>query len=643
MCGIAGIVSNSKIDIIRLEEMKDSLKHRGPDDSGIVLIDFSKQIYDQYNKQYFNNENMSHYTCGLAHTRLSILDLSYSGHQPMSNSSKTLWITYNGEVYNFLEIRKKLIELGYEFYTNTDTEVVLKAYENWGEKCLQLFNGMFAFAIFDNRNPKKPLLFIARDRVGKKPFYYYKSNDKFYFASELKAITKGVGKTFSLNYNMLNYYLAFGYCNEDQCIFKDIFKLPPGHSGFYDINNNKLKINQYWALPFPEEDNEKYCINDLVDELESLLEDSVKMRMISDVPLGIFLSGGIDSSLIAAMASKCSSEPIKTFTISFPKSKYDESIYAKKVANFVNSNSYILSGLTNIFDTIDEFSNKIDDPLADSSLLPTYLVSKLTRKHVTVALGGDGGDELFGGYGHYLIKKQNYCFMNILVNIIDKLTTKLPAGFKGRNKLFSLTKPYLEQNIWATPYYDIHLRKRLLKINALNNLDLPIDWPEKSKLEKLNMGKNDIDKLTRLDFLTYLPEDIMAKVDRASMACSLEVRTPWLDYRIIEFAFKKVHYNYKIFNNQTRILQKKLANRLLPNILKLERKQGFSVPIDKWLRDQEGARWSNLLIDCLNPNEFNKEFIKNELIKGEMKNRANGARIWALGMIHYALKNQESC
>jgi len=639
MCGIAGIISKNKlINNHQLFSMKSSLKHRGPDDNGIILLDSDNhQLIDLHESI---DELPSKYTTAFVHTRLSILDLSKAGQQPMPNIRKTLWITYNGEIYNYLSIRAQLIDIGYQFNTETDTEVVLNAYDEWGENCVHYFNGMFAFAIYDCRNTQKPVVFFARDRVGKKPFFYYHFNDQLYFSSEVKAIFAGTNKSFLIDEHALNYYLAFGYSSENRSIYKNIHKLPPGSSALYNISTNALHISKYWHPPIPEKDNEKYSENELLEELEVLLEDAVKLRMISDVPIGIFLSGGIDSSLVAVMAAKCSPEPIKTFTISFPGSNKDESSFARIVANHVGSRHTVLSGIDNVFEIIDEFKDKIDEPIADSSILPTYLVSKLTREYVTVALGGDGGDELFGGYSHYLYSKYNYCLPQHLLTIVNQIVGKFPAGLKGRNKICALTTPSLEQNIWSTPYFDIHLRKKLLHNKILELLGDKINSPEVSKINILNKGINPIDKLTRLDLLSYLPEDILTKVDRASMACSLEVRAPWLDYRIIEFAFKKVHYKYKVFNNQTRILQKKLAKRLLPKKLNIHRKQGFSLPIDSWLRTYEGKSWCLNILNDSNPDLFKINYI-HKLIQGENKGRANGSRIWALAMLQYALNNQK--
>ncbi len=619
MCGICGIIKSDNgagVDSTVLQNMRESMMHRGPDDAGLWI-----------------SKNKS---VGLAHRRLSIIDLSEAGQQPMSNTDGKIRIVFNGEIYNFLEIRQLLKARKHQFRSQTDTEVIIHAYEEWGKDCLKYFNGMFAFVLYDYRKQNDPFLFIARDRVGKKPLYYYQNADEFYFASELKGIKTVTDKKLGIDYKALNFYLALGYVPGDMCILDGVKKLPPAHAGFFDIKKNELKTWRYWEVPFPEDDNEKYSAEELTDELEYFLKDSVRLRMTSDVPLGIFLSGGVDSSLITAIAAKQTTTPVKTFTIAFPDAgKYDESQYAKIIADYFKTDHHVLNGKESISDTIKQILPFIDEPIADSSLLPTYLVSKLTRRHVTVALGGDGGDELFGGYTHYRdALRDKKRLANIPVAILKamaSLAAKLPAGVKGRNRIAALRGGYLEKSIWGNPYFDIDLRKRLLKPDVLDALGKDIDAPEQFMYNLLIKGKNDIDKLTRLDFATYLPEDIMTKVDRAGMANSLEVRAPWLDYRIIEFAFKKVPARLKANSTNTRILQKRLAARLLPKELNLERKQGFSAPMDTWMRGDEGQQWFKAW-SAQDKGLFNRSFIES-LMNGELKGRMNGARLWAVGTL----------
>lgn len=614
MCGIAGyFCSQEKISKEHLLQMSDSLRHRGPDDSGF----------------WISPDNH----VGIAHRRLSIIDLSVAGRQPMQNEDGLIQLVFNGEIYNYQEIKRTLERAGHQFMSNTDSETVIHAYEEWGDKCLNRFNGMFAFALYDYREKHRPVLFMARDRVGKKPLYYYKKEHSFYFASELKAIMSAVNNDMDVDYEALNFYLALGYVPGDMCIAKGVNKLPPAHALVLDTKKNTIKKWQYWELPLPDANNEGHNEDDLLDELEYLLEDSVRMRLISDVPLGVFLSGGVDSSLIVAMAARCSNTPVKTFTISFPGAgDYDESGYAKIVADYFQTDHTVLNGVNHMEDTIDQLAPFIDEPIGDSSILPTHLVSKLTRQHVTVALGGDGGDELFGGYGHYsqalLDKKRFQHIPNWFFLGMAKVTGKMPPGMKGRNKIGSLRGGPLEERVWGTPFFDISLRKRLLDQDLLNVLGAKIENPELYMKNILAKGTDDMDSLARLDFITTLPEDMMVKVDRASMVNSLEVRAPWLDYRLVEFAFKKVKSSLKVNGQKTRILQKRLARRLLPKELDIDRKQGFSTPMDMWLQSLEGQQWMQKSLNT-NSRLFNNRFIK-RLIDGELKGRSNGARLWAL-------------
>jgi len=639
MCGICGIVKNdgSSVGPERLEKMRDSFAYRGPDDKGAVLLSSSQRSefieFKSSNEISGQRFRSMSYDVALAHRRLSIIDLSTAGHQPMCDSNGTAWITYNGEIYNYRQTRKVLEARGYLFRSNTDTEVIINAYKEWGAESLQYFNGMFAFAIYDSIEKR---IFLARDRAGKKPLYYFCDDKTFIFASELKAIIEAADRRFDIDCKALNFYLAFGYIPDSMCILKDVYKLPPANAAVYDIVNNSLKIWQYWSLPVSEENCDKYSENELVDELEYLLEDSVKLRLISDVPLGIFLSGGVDSSLITAMAARCASSSVKTFNISFPGAgKYDESRYAKTIAQHFHTDHYTLSGNENMSDALQEILPFIDEPIADSSILPTYLISKLARKHITVALGGDGGDELFGGYSHYLRALRDKVWLSYVPDCICSFAANavrlIPKGLKGRNWLFSLRKGYLEENIWGTPYFNFIMRRGLFKRNILDRFDMAVDEPEQWKIKLLRGAVNDIDKFTRVDFLSYLPDDILVKVDRASMLNSLEIRAPWLDYRIIEFAFKKVPPKYKINNGISRFLQRRLAQRVLPKDFDLDRKQGFSIPVSN-LRNVVQPVLSDNNVGCVFPSFFSERCVKN-LTNGSSRAAGNYSRFFALSML----------
>ncbi|AJE03038.1 asparagine synthase (glutamine-hydrolyzing) [Geobacter pickeringii] len=617
MCGIYGVIYTSDVvDSKTLNSRCNLLTHRGPDDSG-TWISPSNRV-------------------GLAHRRLSIVDLTPAGHQPMVSDDGHFAIVYNGEVYNFCELRTDLEKLGYLFKGGSDSEVVLAAYQAWGESSVERFNGMFALAIYDEGGGKRPpSIFLARDRAGKKPLYYFLEKERFQFASELKAIDSNSG----VDPVALNYYLALGYIPGEHCLAAGVKKLPPAHAARLDLNSFTLKIWRYWQLPDncsdPYADGEE-----LADRVETLLADAVRLRMISDVPLGVLLSGGLDSSLIVAAAARQSNRPIKTFTISLPGSKLDESSYARCVANYFGTDHHVLEANNPSMAIVDELAPFVDEPIADSSFLPTFMVSRLTRQYVTVALGGDGGDELFGGYNDYPISLADQARLGwIPTNLLSaaaRISACLPAGVPGRNRLSSLRGGPLQQMIWGSPYFDTALRRRILCPALLAELETTLEGPEIFLFNLFNHGKDPVDSMTRTHFGSILPDDFLVKVDRASMAHSLEMRTPFLDYRLIEFAFRAIPSSWKVSGGETRRIQRILARRMLPPNLDTNRKQGFSVPLDDWLRADRCNKvreYIPYLPKCIERNEVEK------LIVGEMKGRANGARLFALIMLGIAMKN----
>lgn len=617
MCGIYGLVlRDGAVDSKQLIRQRDLLTHRGPDDAG-VWISANRQL-------------------GFAHRRLSIVDLSMAGHQPMTSLDGRATIVFNGEIYNFREIRSELEKAGYSFHTGTDTEVLLAAWQEWGESCLAHFNGMFAFVIYDAGDEQtSPALFFARDRAGKKPLYYVFDGRKLEFASELKAIsTHG-----HMSMSALNHYLALGYVPHDLCIVEGVKKLPPAHAARLDLKTFHMKVWRYWELP-PNRSDSQVLGESLADEVGRLIEDATRLRLMADVPIGVLLSGGLDSSLVAAAAARVSSSPIQTFTVALPGSKLDESSYARLVAKHLGTRHHELpladAGLT----LLDDFSPFIDEPLADSSLLPTYMVSRLTRQHVTVALGGDGGDELFGGYGDYpasLIDASRLAGIPTpFLRLVGTLASKLPAGVRGRNRLASLSRGALQQMIWGRPYFDVALRQRILSREIAVELGVGLDAPERFLLSRFETGVDAVDRMTRTHFGSILPDDFLVKVDRASMAASLEMRSPLLDHRLVEFAFGQISSDWKVNSRQTRRVEKILARRWLPLELNVERKQGFSIPLDDWLR-QVPRVWHDAWMDRLPP-VFNKNECE-ALLAGLHNGRANGARIFALAMLGLSIAN----
>jgi len=607
MCGIVGIVQESPIDGELLIGMRNTMRHRGPDDAGL----------------WISAEGL----VGLAHQRLAIIDLSPGGHQPMADRTGQLWITFNGEIYNYRELRGELEGRGHGFRTSSDTEVILEAYRAWGTDCLSRLNGMFAFGLYDSAARH---LFLARDRVGEKPLFYWCAPEKLAFASELKALMADPAFPRELSFEALDYYLAYGYVPGEMCIFQHVRKLAPGHAATYDLETHTLRVWPYWQLPQPTTQN-NVSPEALTEELEFLLLDAVRRQMVADVPVGILLSGGIDSSLVTAMAARVSSGSVKTFTVSFPgHGTYDEAPYARLVASHFGTEHTELVAEPATVGILPQLARQYDEPIADSSMVPTYLVSKAIRQEAKVALGGDGGDELFGGYTLYpwVLRQQRVrrCVPAVLRQWVSKFAQDLPVGFKGRTYLISFCLEQAQAVAYTGLYFDHRTRLRLVpRLIAESSFA-----PEVHRVRCAILGKSTIQQLTAADFATYLPDDILVKVDRASMLTSLEVRAPFLDHRIIEFAFGRVPDMYRANESQRKILPRRLAQRLLPRGLELNRKQGFSLPLAAWFQGEWGAFMESVLRKA-EPTLFDQAAIK-QLLAGQHKGYSNTQRLFALTM-----------
>lgn len=617
MCGILGIADRKEIRTDLLAHMQQTMHHRGPNDSGVWM-----------------NGEMN---VGLAHKRLSIIDLSRAGRQPMSDEEGKIWITFNGEIYNFFDIREDLKQK-YRFTNHTDTEVIINAYKEWGTDCLRRFNGMFAFGIYDDRNK---IVFLARDRVGKKPLYYSQHNGRFSFASEIKALTRDKVMPQEIDIQALNYYLSFGYIPYDMCIFKAVRKLPPAHALLYHVRSGEKKIWRYWEVPFltaqthPEEA--------LLEELEALLEDAVRLRMVSDVPLGAFLSGGVDSSLVVALMSKFSPAPVKTFSIGFEEAKYNELSYATIVAKHFKTDHHEIIVRPEAFLILPELVRQFDEPFSDSSMIPTYYVSKATKEHVTVALSGDGGDELFGGYQSYLGTLGNYYIDKIIPSSLRKGISAsaeyLSERFPGKRQLlrfqFDPFDAFIDRQSHA--YFKGRFRKSILKDDILAELSAGFLSPELTLRHHLLSHRGDfISSLTYSDFVSYLPDDILVKVDRASMLVSLEVRAPLLDYRIVEFSFGKVPGYLKVKGKTTKYLLKRMAQKLLPKELEINRKWGFGIPISDWFRGPLSSAVEELLLDSKNE-FFNRKEIE-KLLDQHISGIDHSGRLFTLLVFNLWIK-----
>lgn len=611
MCGIVGFAAQFPMtDPHRLSAMCDSLRHRGPDDAGVWWSP-DKQV-------------------GLAQRRLAIIDLSPGGHQPMSDSTDQLWITFNGEIYNYQDLRGELEARGHRFRSASDTEVILEAYRAWGLDCLSHLNGMFAFGLYDCAARR---LFLARDRAGEKPLFYWHTAGKLVFASELKALMTDRALPRQLELSALDYYLAYGYVPGEMCILKGVHKLAAAHAITYDLCSDDAHIWRYWQLPEPAP-RVGTSTDDLSAELEHLLEDAVRRQLVADVPVGILLSGGIDSSLVTAMAARVSPRPVKTFTISFPNhSAYDEGPHARLIAQHFGTQHTELAAEPATVELLPQLARQFDEPMADSSMVPTYLVSRLIRQHATVALGGDGGDELFGGYLHYSWIQQQERMRRFapapLRRGLSAVAHALPLGLRGRNYLIGFSTDLPRSIAHVNLYFDEGSRRGLLSPVYRNGARAGAS-PETYKVNLCSRRRTPLQQATTMDFMTYLADDILVKVDRASMLTSLEVRAPWLDYRIIEFAFGRVPDALRATARERKILPRHLAQRLLPDTFDLKRKQGFSLPLSAWFKGEWGAYMVAVLREA-DRDLFNPSMIQ-RLIAGQQRGYGNMQRLFALTM-----------
>jgi len=611
MCGLVGIAATQHIENTGwLASGASTLAHRGPDDRG---------------EWWSPNGRV-----GLAHCRLAIIDLSDHAHQPMQDTSENYTVVFNGEIYNYRELRRELVAYGYQFYTQSDTEVLLIAYRHWGYDCIKHLNGMFAFALYDRPCQR---LFIARDRAGEKPLFYSLNKGELRFASELKALLIDSSMPRQIDPTGLDCYLAMGFVPGDHCILQGYKKLPPAHCLSFDLNSGEITLWSTWSLP-PLHDSvseSEPLLSDLVSELEQLLEASVARQMTADVPVGVLLSGGLDSSLITAMAAR-HSDKVKTFTIGFPgHGKMDETEHARLIAKHFNTDHVELMAEPGTADLIPMLAKQFDEPVSDSSMIPTFLVSRLVREHCTVALGGDGGDELFGGYDHYsryLWMQKKLSFVPHWVRRLVASTSHnlLPVGARGRTYLQDLGVNF-DSGLpeYITGFFDAPTRLSLLR-----NTGLTPEIASSSNVfaQRIPEEADLIQRATRMDFANYLADDLLVKVDRASMLNSLEIRAPMLDRELIEFAFGSVPSQAKVLNGNKKILLKKLASKVLPPEFDQSRKQGFSIPLGDWL---SRGPFRDLFYDVLLSQKciFDRSTVKS-LLKGQDKGRYNSERLFAL-------------
>ena len=570
MCGIAGSLETGRaVDREALTRMTNSLRHRGPDDENY----------------YFSEPQPDRVAVGLGFRRLAIIDLS-GGRQPMCNEDESLWIVCNGEIYNHLELRKQLEARGHRFRTHCDIETLLHLYEEHGPDCVTQVNGMFALALWDSKNQS---LLLARDRLGKKPLYYRATTTQFIFGSEVKALLQHPGCPRELDTRSLSRYLAYEYVPAPHCIFKGIHKLPAGH--WLTWKHGQTQIRRYWDLNFSKH-VENRPEKDLAEELCARFKEAVRLRLISDVPLGVFLSGGIDSSAVVAMMAELRPpSEIKTFAIGFEERSFDESNYARRIASFFGTDHHeeVLKSQT-LLDILPELGGFLDEPLADASLIPTYLLSRFTRRHVTVALGGDGGDELFAGYPTFQAHRlAEYYRVPPVIHerLVQPLAERLPVSHENFSFGFKLNRflrgagfrPEVRDQVWVGSFSPEEQGE------VLNRPSSEIDhYEDVAEAEAHCNAESTMERLIYLYCKFYLQEDILAKVDRASMACSLEVRAPFLDYTFVEFV-NSLPFSLKLHGLTSKYILKKAMRGKLPREILARPKKGFGIPVGQWFKD----------------------------------------------------------
>jgi asparagine synthase (glutamine-hydrolysing) len=635
MCGLVGFVSLKRKDGV-LHEMLDIQSYRGPDDNG-----------------YFIDNDMGVH---LGHNRLSIQDLSSNGHQPFISNCENYILVFNGEIYNYKEIRSDLIKLGYIFLSGSDTEVVLYSYKEWGIKCLDRFIGMFAFVIMDKVQGK---LILSRDRAGVKPLYYYSNGKDFAFSSELKSFTKFDNFKQVINKDILPYYFQFSYIPAPHTIYNNCFKLKPGHFIEYDLDDHFYSIHKYWDITdFYLMDKFDKSEDQIIQEVSEILESSCKYRMISDVKTGVFLSGGFDSSLALALTQEEHGKSVNTFTVGFHDEQYNEANHAKKIADYLSANhtEYYCTE-ADMLDFVKKLPFYWDEPFADESALPTVIVSRLAKKDVTVALSADGGDEIFCGYSKYFainklfkVKKNHianlvlkFIITNIPVRFLYYLNNILPDSvrqtdievkfqkFKSLINSEDLKDAFIRASSSVSPDY----LENILKNGSYKFFD-KTEFNNFSQLK----GLDKLDQMMAIDYKTFLPDDVLCKVDRASMSVSLEGREPLLDHRIAEY-MARVPSVMKYKKGIGKYILRQVLYKYIPKNIVDKPKTGFSVPIKNWLLgDLKGLAIESLESKDLEKDDiFHPEALKliaDELKGGQLK---SPALVW--NIIMYVLWRRE--
>ncbi|HEY0426339.1 MAG TPA: asparagine synthase (glutamine-hydrolyzing) [Pyrinomonadaceae bacterium] len=619
MCGIAGWAnlenksSGADGGEAVLHRMCGRMEHRGPDSEGLWLGE----------------------SAALGMRRLSIIDLQ-TGEQPFWNEDKSIVVMNNGEIYNFRELRSELEKRGHKFHSQSDTEVLPHLYEEYGEAMVEHLNGMFAFALWDKRKKK---LLVARDRFGEKPLYYGVFEGKLIFASEPKVLLEHPSVKAEINIDALRHFLSFDYVPAPLSIYKGISKLPAAH--FLTVENGEINVRRYWNLSF-HKNGGRPTVKKAAGELREIISDAVRMRLVSDVPLGILLSGGVDSSTIAAFAAQHAEGKIKTFSIGFEEDSFDESKYARQVADHLKTEHYEEKlSVEKAADLISEIGEWLDEPISDGSLIPTFLLSRFVKKHVTVALGGDGGDEIFAGYpmyfGHKMARVYDKLPRFLRAGLIEPIVNNLPVSTKNlsfdyKAKRFVAASKYdavTRHHSWFGSF-SIDAQRDLLAEDILANASGDIYKGAKDLL-KITDAADEIERMQFLDMNFYMAEDILTKVDRASMAVSLEVRAPFLDPRVAEYA-ARLPLEYKLKGSKGKYILKKAVEDLLPKEILKRPKKGFGIPIAEWLK----GRLNPLMHDLLAPERlktqglFDADFVQRLIKEHESGAASHHKQLWTL-------------
>src|SRR6266850_1393963 len=605
MCGIAGLLSLGEKPVFKdeVQSMCDAMVHRGPNDAG-----------------YYAATGVV-----LGMRRLSIIDLE-TGHQPVHNEDQSVWVVFNGEIYNFKQLRASLELQGHRFYTDTDTEVIVHLYEQYGEACVEKMRGMFAFAVWDARRKK---LLLARDRLGIKPLFYSVSGGRLAFGSELKVLLQLPEISRQLSWGSVSHLFSAMCTPATESIVEGVHKLKPGHLLIASAEGG-IQIREYWDVDFAPDYNKSEQF--FIERLRELLEESVRLRLIADVPLGAFLSGGVDSSSVVAIMAKISAGPVKTFSIGFSDPDYNELDYARQVARKFETEHHELVIDPNVLDVIDDIAWYLDEPFGDSSAIPTYMVSKLASESVTVVLSGDGGDELFAGYDRYLVERRERRYQTIpgpVRKAAGLVGRAMRQGMKGRNFLRHLALD------GAARYLDANNLTRECDKESLFTPDAYREIrkhdPRAASLAHLQKGNGHwLSALQYSDIKSYLPNDILTKVDRMSMAHSIEARVPLLDHKFVEFA-ATIPPELKLKGKTTKYIFKKAMEGILPNDILDRPKRGFAIPLGRWFRGQLGSFMRDLLLSrrSIERGIFKKTYLE-QLIEMNDRGRALDLQLWTL-------------